>query len=839
MPVAKSLPIDAVLPDLRAALAAHAAVVLEAPPGAGKTTRVPLALLDEPWLAGQSIMMLEPRRLAARGAATYMAAELGEEAGGVVGYRVRFENRVSNGTRVEVVTEGILTRRLQHDPELVGVGLVIFDEFHERNLHSDLALALCRDVQRGLREDLKILVMSATLDGERIAALLDAPLVRSQGRSHPVEVRYLAGSAAAPRPGEMAQAVARAVASAARETEGDVLVFLPGAGEIRRVEELLAEGATPPGAPLIYPLYGDLPLERQQAAIVPDPQGRRKVILATPIAETSLTIEGVTTVIDSGWQRVPRFDPPSGLTRLETVRVSRASAEQRLGRAGRLGPGVCLRLWGDSTQRGLIPYDVPEILEADLAPLALELALWGVRDAATLTWLDQPPAAALAQGRELLQQLEALDDSGRITPLGREMAALPLHPRLSHMLLRGRQMGLGALACDVAAVIAERDVPRTLEGERRCDFALRVEALRTQRSHGNAGTRHYGAVRAARQWRDLLGVEAQDGEAAETSIGLLLAHAYPDRIGQRRIEGEGRYLLANGRGARLLQECAGGPPLLVAASVDGKGEEGRIFLAAPLDEGDLERHLGARLAWKDTVRWDRQTQTVLARQERRFGALVLAQRPLPPASAQEALVQAMVEGVRDLGVEALPWNEESRQLQARIASLRCWQPEAAWPDFTDTALLASLDEWLAPYLSGITRRDHLARLDLPAILKARLDWEQQQQLERLAPAHLAVPSGSRKRIEYSPDGAPPVLAVKLQELFGLAQTPSVADGKVAVMLHLLSPGQRPIQVTRDLRSFWDNTYPEVRKELKGRYPKHPWPDDPWNAVPTARAKARF
>lgn len=834
----KPLPIDAVLPELRAALAGHGAVVLEAPPGAGKTTRIPLALLDEPWLAGQALLMLEPRRLAARGAATYMAGELGEEPGERVGYRVRFESRVSKRTRIEVVTEGILTRRLQHDPELAGVGLVIFDEFHERNLHSDLALALCHDVQRGLREDLKILVMSATLDGRRIAALLDAPVVRSLGRSHPVEVRYLPGPGAASRPGEMAQAVARAVARAAGETAGDILVFLPGAGEIRRVEELLAEGTALPGAPLVHSLHGSLPFERQQAAIAPDPRGRRKVILSTPIAETSLTIEGVTTVIDSGWQRVPRFDPPSGLTRLETVRVSRASAEQRLGRAGRLGPGVCLRLWGESTQRGLIPYDVPEILEADLAPLVLELALWGVSEAATLTWLDPPPAAALAQGRELLQQLEALDDTGRITPLGREMAALPLHPRLTHMLLRGREMGLGALACDVAAIIAERDVLRTLEGERRCDFALRVEALRTQRSHANAGTRHYGAARAARQWRELLGVEARDGEVAETTIGLLLAHAYPDRIGQRRAEGDGRYLLANGRGARLLPECAGGPPLLVAASVDGKGEEGRIFLAAPLDGDDFERHLGARLAWKDTVRWDRQTQTVLARQERRFGALVLAQRPLPPGSAQEAQVRAMADGIRDLGLEALPWNEESRQLQARIASLRAWQPDAGWPDFTDATLLASLDDWLAPYLDGVTRRDHLTRLDLPAILKARLDWDQQQALERLAPNHLAVPSGSRKRLEYSLDGAPPVLAVKLQELFGLARTPTVADGKVAVMLHLLSPGQRPIQVTRDLKSFWDNTYPEVRKELKGRYPKHPWPDDPWNAMPTARAKAR-
>ncbi|BCB26787.1 ATP-dependent helicase HrpB [Sulfurimicrobium lacus] len=832
--------------ELRAVLAAHSAVVLEAPPGAGKTTRIPLALLDEAWLGGQAIAMLEPRRLAARGAAVFMAAELGEEVGERIGYRVRFENRVSKRTRVEVVTEGILTRRLQHDPELVGVGLVIFDEFHERNLHSDLALALCRDAQSGLREDLKILVMSATLDGARIAALLGAPLVRSEGRSYPVEVRYRAGGGAAFQPGEIAQAMARAVADAAEEARGDILAFLPGSGEIRRVEALLAERAALPGAPLVHPLYGDLSFERQQAAIAPDPQGRRKVILATPIAETSLTIEGIATVIDSGWQRVPRFDPPSGLTRLETVRVSRASADQRAGRAGRLGPGVCLRLWNEDIQRGLVAFNAPEILEADLSPLALELARWGVNDVATLTWLDPPPAAALAQGRELLQQLDALDGAGRITALGREMAGLPLHPRLAHMLLRGREMGLGTIACDVAAVASERDPMRALEGERRCDFALRAEALRAHRSLGNAGARRFAAdpnacaaaERAARQWRHLLGVAADDGEVDEAVVGLLLALAYPDRIAQRRREGEGRYLLANGRGARLLPGCAGGAPLLVAASLDGKGDEGRIFLAAALDADDLARHFGDKTAWQPVVRWDRLSQAVLAREERRLGALVLAQRPLPPGFAAAEMVQAMVDGVRDMGLESLPWDEEARQLQARIASLRQWQPDAGWPDLSDAALLASLEDWLAPYLDGLARRDHLARLDLTEILKARLDWDRLQQLESLAPTHIAVPSGSRKRLEYFPDGAPPVLAVKLQELFGLAQSPAVADGKVALMLHLLSPAQRPIQVTRDLKNFWDNTYPEVKKELKGRYPKHPWPDDPWNAAPTARAKPR-
>ncbi|MCW8917677.1 MAG: ATP-dependent helicase HrpB [Gammaproteobacteria bacterium] len=842
------LPIEPLLPELLAALAAQPCVVLEAPPGAGKTTRVPLALLNEltaPWLAGRSIIMLEPRRLAARNAAIYMASELGEEAGGRIGYRVRFDSKVGPTTRIEVVTEGILTRRLQHDPELSGVGLVIFDEFHERNLHSDLALALCLDAQQGLREDLKLLVMSATLDGGRVATLLDAPLLRSEGRSYPVAHHYL------PREpeGRIPEVAAGAVRRALAEEQGDLLVFLPGAGEIRRTLERL-RGEPACAAIDLYPLYGDLPHGEQERAILPSPAGRRKVVLTTNIAESSLTIEGVRVVIDAGWQRVPRFEPRSGLTRLETVRVSRASATQRAGRAGRLQPGVCYHLWSESTQQGLIPYNNPEIIEADLAPLALELAQWGVVDAGTLRWLDAPPAAALTQARQLLQQLGALDGQQRITPEGAAMARLPLHPRLAHMVLRGEALGQGALACDIAALLSEREILRGVAGERRCDFALQLEALRAHRVDGERGARRHGAdgkacsavERAARQWRHLLRLQVDNRAVAEEQVGALLALAYPDRVARRRDEGAGRYLLSNGRGAALPRECVVHAEFIVVAALDAGGAartgEGRIFSAAAITLTQLEALFAEQLAWRDEIRWDERTQLVTARRVRALGALILEESKLT-APDSDAITTAMLQGIRQMGLEALPWDEECRQLQARVCSLRHWLPDGGWPDLSDAALLATLDEWLAPRLNGISRRDHLRRLDLKAALQPLLGWERQQQLDNLAPTHLTVPSGSRKKLHYQVDGAVPVLAVKLQELFGLAETPAIAGGRVAVVLHLLSPAQRPIQVTQDLRSFWHNTYPEVKRELKGRYPKHPWPDDPWSAVATARVKSRY
>jgi ATP-dependent helicase HrpB len=767
-----------------------------------------------------------------------MAQLLGEAAGQTVGYRIRFDSKVSAQTRIEVLTEGILTRRLQTDPELKNVGLVIFDEFHERHLHADLALALCHDSQKALREDLKIMVMSATLDGAAVSKLLnDAPIVTSHGRSYPVDIRYLPRDPDGPLP----QTVCDSVMDALEKHEGDILVFLPGAWEIRRTQELLQ--ARLGSRAELFPLYGDLPWEAQDRAIQPS-AGRRKIVLATPIAETSLTIEGVRVVVDGGFARVPQFDPRSGLSRLITVRISRASSEQRAGRAGRLAPGVCYRLWSETTQRGLVPQSLPEIRGADLAPLALELTVWGVRDVRTLSWLDPPPEAAMNQARELLIELDAVDTEGRVTETGRAMARLPLHPRLSHMLFAAQQLGQGALACDIAALLSERDI-LTGEARRSADFVQRVEALQAFRKNGRAGAQSHQADanactrvnQAAQQFQRLLSSAKSASAVDVQQTGLLLALAYPDRVALARAPGDTRYLLASGRGARLHEsEMRLRQPCIVAASLDAGETEGLIYSAAPLNMDALREHLAAHIRVDDVVRWDAQQQLVIARREERFGALVLDGKPLTRADP-EKIRAAMLEGIRRLGLEALPWTREAREWQTRVLSLRQWSPDENWPDVSDAALQDTLAEWLGPYLDGMSRRDHLARLDLLAILKARLDWDMGRRLEEGAPTHLEVPSGSHLRLEYIP-GESPVLKVKLQEMFGLADTPRVAWGKIPVTLQLLSPAQRPIQVTQDLRGFWERTYPEVKKELKGKYPKHPWPDDPWTATPTRRAKRR-
>ncbi len=833
------LPIDPVLPAIRAALRQSTALVLQAPPGAGKTTRVPLALCDEPWLAGRAILLLEPRRLAAQAAAARMAELMGESVGQTVGYRIRFDHRVSPQTRIEVLTEGILTRRLQSDPALDGVGLVIFDEFHERSLHADLALALCLDSQRGLRDDLRLLVMSATLDGAAVARLLgDAPLVSSEGRAYPVSQHYL------PRDPEGLDlnTVVRVVRTALAQQPGDLLVFLPGSGEIRQVQRRLE--AEPDCAELaVVPLYGDLPGDAQQRALQPDPGGRRKIVLATPIAETSLTIEGVRGVVDAGWTRVPRFDPRSSLTRLETVRISADAAEQRAGRAGRLGPGRCYRLWSEATQTRLHPRRMAEILDADLAPLALELAQWGVSDPLALAWLDPPPPGALAQARALLVELEALDEQGRITIVGQDLAALPTHPRLAHLLRRGAALGQGALAADLAALLEERDL---LRGEHSLgsDLTTRLDALRDFRRTGRDRARRgladpaTGARvdQAARRWRQLLRVKPETAPPTAETVGLLLALAYPDRIAQRREGSAERYLLANGRGARLVT----GDPLtgrdwLAVAHLDAGTHEGRIWLAAPVDPAELERQLAARVRIVAEVNWDERQAAVVARRERRLGALILNSVPWADADP-EAVRRAVLSGIRRMGLDRLPWSPELRDWQARILSLRGWFPDDGWPEVTDDWLADHLDDWLAPWLDGLTRREHLQRLDLAAALQALLDHRLRARLNVLAPTHLLAPSGSRLRLRYTP-GESPVLAVKLQELFGLADTPRIAAGRIPVTLHLLSPAQRPIQVTQDLRGFWERTYAEVKKELKGRYPKHPWPDDPWSATPTRRTRS--
>jgi ATP-dependent helicase HrpB len=822
--VKTDLPIEPLLPELRAVLSAGPSAVLQAPPGAGKTTRVPLALLGERWLQGRRIVMLEPRRLAARAAAKRMADLIGERVGETIGYRVRLDSAISARTQVEVVTAGVFIRQIQDDPSLEGFGAVLFDEFHERSLDVDLGLALCLDARQALRGDLRILAMSATLDGAPIARLLDpsvptgAPILTSEGRRFPIETRYL------PRdpPGRLDETVSAAVRRALDNEHGDLLVFLPGVGDIRRVQTRLEESVATDID--IVPLYSDLPLDRQDAAIRPSAAGRRKIILATSIAETSLTIEGVRVVIDSGYTRAPRFDPATGMSALQTIRVSRASADQRRGRAGRLGPGVCYRLWTEPAERGLIPQTPPEIVDADLAPLALELAAWGA-EAPRLAWLDPPPAGALTAARELLQRLGALDASGTATDEGRRMAKLGVHPRLGHMLLRGRDLGLGVLAADVAALLGERDILRGDARARDADLRHRVDALRSRSRAVQP------VAQVATHWRRQLGIKDGHDAPAERA-GELVALAYPDRIAQLRTGTRGQFRLSNGRGATLAEtDPLAGQEFLAVASLDAGNTAARIFLAAPIDEARLREVFADQIRDTEFVAWESREQAVLARRQRRLGELVLDDAAFEPRPEQ--LADAMLDGIRELGIGALPWTKDLRSLQARVMFLR--RPDGeAWPDLSDTALMATLGVWLAPYLRGISRRGHLDRLDLAGAIRAQLDWQQQKTLDREAPTHVTVPSGSRIPIDYS--GETPVLAVRLQEMFGLAQTPAVAGGRVPLLLHLLSPAGRPAQVTKDLASFWAGAYRDVRRDLRGQYPKHHWPDDPLQAPPTRRAK---
>ncbi|MBS1911800.1 MAG: ATP-dependent helicase HrpB [Bacteroidetes bacterium] len=839
------LPIEEVLPQLREALRARNCAVLEAPPGAGKTTRVPLALLDEPWLEGRGIVMLEPRRIAARAAAARMAWLLGERVGERVGYRIRMETNTSRATRVEVVTEGILARMLSGDPALEKVGLVIFDEFHERSLHADLGLALALDAQRHLRSDLRILVMSATLDGGRIASLLGAaadvpaPVVTSAGRMFPVRTHYHERD----REQWVEQAVAAMVARSLRRGEGDLLVFLPGAGEIRRTAALL-EGSTLPQGTRVMQLHGMLTSEEQDAAIAPSPSGTTKVVLATSIAETSITLDGVRAVIDSGLARVPRFSPRSGMTRLETIRVTRASADQRCGRAGRQGPGVCHRLWSAAEQESLLAFNTPEILEADLASLALELAEWGVGDPASLAWLDLPPVAAFAQARELLAELAALDAAGTITRHGRRMAALALHPRLAHMLLAAMELGLGSLATRLAALVGERDIFKAANGTVDVDLRLRLETLLAieRRVRPDAPHAHgyhldraacHRIIAQAHQWRSRLGIR-DEGNDPE-SCGMLLALAYPDRIAQARPGMPGRYLLRNGGAAVMAEtQTLAASAYVVVADLDGQRRESRIFSAAPISQDEIEMEFADWIVSREVIAWDEVTGAVRARRLDRLGAITLREAQIASPNP-ESIAEALVQAIEAAGIGMLPWSREARRTQQRMMFMH--GADATWPDVSDALLQASLREWLIPHLGGMRRREELARLDLAAILLGMLSWSQRAALEENAPTHLEVPSGSRIPIDYSTPEAP-TLSVRLQEMFGLAETPRIGGGRIPLTIHLLSPANRPVQVTRDLENFWRSTYFDVRKDLKGRYPKHHWPDDPMQATPTSRAKPR-
>ncbi len=853
------LPIDDALPALHTALTTRTCAVLEAPPGAGKTTRVPLSLLTADWLDGRRIVMLEPRRLAARASAHYMARTLGESIGQTVGYRVRGDTRVSSRTRIEVITEGVLSRLIADDAALEAYGIVVFDEFHERSLHADIGLALTLETQQHLRPSLRILVMSATLDGDQVARVLGspadpAPVVRSAGRAYPVTTHHRP-----PRPDDRTDAaVARVVREALASDEGDLLVFLPGMGEQRRVAERLA------GDPLltthqatVHVLHGSLPLAEQDAAIAASASGQRKVVLATSIAETSLTIEGVRVVVDSGWSRLPRFDARAGLTRLDTIRVSRASADQRRGRAGRVAPGVCYRLWEAAEDHGLVPRTRPEILDADLSSLALELADAGVHDPATVRWMDLPPAGAFAQARDLLRQLGALDTQGRITPHGRHMAAQPVAPRLAHLLIGAQQRGLHRLGTEIVALLEERDVLRGEQGPPPTDLRLRLEALRRNSSSDAVGVHgawiDRDAMRRVRELARQLERESRRpasapqqhaptgnarGDADLDHVGLLLALAYPDRIAQRRAGGEPRFLLRAGTGASVARgDALADAEWLAIAELDGSPPEYRVARAAALTREEVIEDFGDQVVVDSVVEWHAGSQSVRGRRRSTLGALVLADSAL--TTLDTALVrEAILAEVRRVGVEALPWSDGGRRTRERLAFVHAHSPgDPVWPDVRTESLHASLNDWLAPHLEGVRRWSELAALDWSGMLLALLPWDRRSALDRLAPTHLEVPSGSRIAVDYS-DPVAPVLAVKLQEVFGWTTTPMLCDGRVPVTLHLLSPAQRPVQVTRDLAGFWRTSYFEVRKEMRGRYPRHPWPEDPLTAAPTRRAKPR-
>ena len=822
------LPVEAVLPELKSALGQRSAAVLTAPPGAGKTTVVPLALLEESWLRGLRIVMLEPRRLAARAAAYRMAYLRAEKVGGTIGYRVRMDTKVSSATRIEVVTEGVLTRMLQDDPSLEGVGLLIFDEFHERSLQADLGLALALESQHVFRDDLRILVMSATLEAAAVARILgDAPVVTSEGRIHPVETHYLQQTADL----RLEERTARTVRKALREhPEGDILVFLPGAAEIRRTRDLL-EGVDA----RVHLLFGSLSQQEQDAAIEPSVDGVRKVVLATDIAETSLTIEGIRIVVDGGVSRVPRFSPRSGMTRLMTIPVSKASADQRRGRAGRLGPGVCYRLWTRQQHLNLEPHSPPEITQVDLAQLALELARWGATDAADLRWLDPPPQAALDQARGLLVQLGALHPEGHLTPHGRQIADAGIHPRYAHMILEGERLGNGALACEIAALLGERDIMRASTGFFDADIRSRLHALRDVARGADPpfgidarGARH--VLRVAEHWKVRL-VHASGPDDVEAA-GLLVALAYPERIAQNR---DGRFRLRSGRAAVIPpQQPLADAPFLAIAELGGSGRENLIYLAAPITRDDLEAHFAHQIESIEEVVWDRESAGVRARRQSRLGALVLSDAPLRSPDP-DAVAEALIEGIRENGIASLPWTKEAIRLRDRMSFMH--YRDVTWPDVADSLLLEDLSTWLKPHLFGLRRADELQRLSLAEILLGMLTWEQRRELDERAPSHVPVPSGSRIAIDYS-DPQAPVLAVRLQEMFGAVDTPRIDRGRVPLTLHLLSPAQRPVQVTQDLTSFWREAYFDVRKDLRGRYPKHYWPENPLEAEPTSRAKPR-
>jgi ATP-dependent helicase HrpB len=823
------LPIDGVLDSLKQLLQLHHNVILIAQPGAGKTTRVPLALLDEPWLAAKKIILLEPRRLSARAAARYMAAILDERVGETIGFRMRHETIVGPKTRVEVVTEGVLTRMLLADPSLSGIGLVIFDEFHERSLHADTGIALCLQAQTLLESDVRLLLMSATMDADSLSEKLQAPVLKSEGRVYPVQTCYLDK----PVLGRIEDTVVRVIKQALLKDEGDVLVFLPGVGEIRRVDYLLRQGSE--AAYSIVSLYGDLPADKQDLALRPDPEGRRRIVLSTPVAETGLTVEGIRVVIDSGLMRTPKFSPKTGMSRLETVLISAASADQRRGRAGRTSPGVCYRLWTIEEHGRLASELQPEIADADLASLALLLAEWGAQPD-DLMWITPPPASHYSQAKSILMQLDALTESGLITSHGRAMMKLGTHPRIAHMMLQGHAIALGYLACAIAALLGEKDF-FTGDSSLQADLRLRVDwMIRMDEYETNSASVDAVLLQRAKEsagrFRQLLSIP-NSNNADTNAVGLVLSYAYPDRIAMKRADN--KFLLSNGRGAQLRpNQYLTKEPYLVAADLDDSGADSRIWLAAPVELEQLVEHQRSIIHESVDIRWDESTHAVKSTKVTRLGALKLKERQV--LQADHTLIKsAFIEGIRRVGLRALPWNKSNTQLRERMLTLQTIDP--SWPDVSDEGLMQDLQEWLFPFIDGFKHINDLSRLPLHDALRSLLSWEQIARIDQLAPTHFTVPSGSRIPIQYG-DPTSPFLAVRLQEMFGLTTTPSIADNQIPLTIQLLSPAGRPVQITRDLTSFWRDTYYEVKKDLKGRYPKHYWPEDPSIAMPTNRVRPK-
>lgn len=823
-PFSFDLPVSEIIPEVKKHLSASNSLIIQAPPGAGKSTLLPLALLDEPWLKGKKIIMLEPRRLATKSIAQRMADMLGEDVGKTVGYRIRFESAISNQTRLEVITEGILTRMMHQDNALEEVGLVIFDEFHERNLFSEVALALAREVQQVLRPDLRILLMSATIDAEQLSQLLGSKVIQSQGRQYPVEINYLN------EVDEYAigEDTARQIIPLTKKHTGDFLVFLPGQGEIKKTEEILKR-ALPED--VIVPLFGQLSPSEQNRAILPHPSGKRKIVLSTDIAETSLTIEGVRVVVDSGFAKSNRFDARSGLSRLVLHRISKDSADQRSGRAGRLSSGHSYRLWSKANQAQLAEYRTPELLEADLTSLVLDMKAWGKEDIRSMTWLTPPPAGTLALSEKVLEAIDAVE-AGKLTDHGKEIHQLPVHPRIAHMLIYAKRMNQLALATDIAAVLEERD---PLPADAGVDLNLRIDALRKFRDRGVSMSRIKKIEKVATQYRRLFNIQPENKPADPWATGLLLAYAYPERIAAARPGNNAQFQLSNGKIAQIgHRDDLAHESWLAVAHVDAREGLGKIWMAAPLNPKDL----APMLKTKEVLEWDRKKGGLIAHSEIRIGAIILGTRPLQKFDKSLAK-QAILEAIQEEGQFLLDWNEEVMQLIFRVQSLKKWNPEQNWPDWSVETLCQSSPEWLEPYLENISKNEDFKKLDLSQILLHSLSFEQQQLLESLAPSKITVPSGSQIRLEYKEEGVTPLLSVRLQELFGLLDTPKVNQGKVAVLIEMLSPGYKPVQLTQDLKSFWANGYFEVKKELKRRYPKHEWPEDPISAEAVRGVKKRY